>query len=402
MTIVADRFEQVFDTGTVSSKLDSVVSALRSVVQQLHPGDLTPDEAAALVSEFAEIERLGAAGKTIVARVVERSGVWKSNGHRTAAHWVAEKTGVAVGQAVGTLETGRRLEHLPETADAFRSGELSEIKVREVAAAAVADRASERTLLKTAKTQSLASLREQCQHVRARATIDENESYERIRRSRYLRHWVDIDGAFRLDARLTADDGAGVLAGIKRRQERIATEARKAGRTEPSDAYAADALVALATDAGTAQSSGPGAVVHLRVDHSALMRGHRADDEICEVPGIGPIPVSAARRLSSDSILKVLVTDGTDIKAVAHAGRTIPAKVRTAIEARDPSCVVRGCDVRDRLEIDHIVPFAEGGQSSLTNLARLCRWHHYLKTHHGHRLEQTLDGWDLIGPDPPA
>jgi hypothetical protein len=50
--------------------------------------------------------------------------------------------------------------------------------------------------------------------------------------------------------------------------------------------------------------------------------------------------------------------------------------LRTALEARDPTCVVPGCNKRRDLEIDHIVPFAAGGETKLDNLARLCRWHH--------------------------
>jgi hypothetical protein len=123
--------------------------------------------------------------------------------------------------------------------------------------------------------------------------------------------------------------------------------------------------------------------------------------QICEIPGIGPIPVAAARRLWSDAILKVLVTDGCDVKAVAHAGRTIPAKVRTALEGRDQTCAVPGCDMRDGLAIDHIIPFAEGGPSTLENLGRLCNWHHYLKTHCGYRLEGPPDRRRWAGPDPP-
>ncbi len=46
----------------------------------------------------------------------------------------------------------------------------------------------------------------------------------------------------------------------------------------------------------------------------------------------GPIPLTLARQLSEDAILKVLVTDGVDVKAVAHAGRTIPAHLRSALE----------------------------------------------------------------------
>ena len=146
---------------------------------------------------------------------------------------------------------------------------------------------------------------------------------------------------------------------------------------------------------------GPKATVHVRVDHSALVRGYAEDGEVCEIPGIGPIPVAAARAMASDSILKVLLTRGTDIKAVAHAGRTIPAKLRTALEARDPTCVVQGCDVRHGLEFDHIVAFALGGLTTVENLARLCRWHHYLKTFCDYQLIGGHGNWTLIGPDPP-
>ena len=403
---VTDAFEHVFDTlsmeqGAGMPDVAAIVEQLRMAVRELHPGAVTPDEAAEFVEAFAEGERLCAAAKAMAARVVERSGLWRGEGHRTAAHWMAERTGVAVGQAVGTLETARRLEHLPRTAEAFRSGQLSETKVKEVAAAAAVDPASERSLLDLARTETIKSLREKCQEVKARAAIDENEAYERIHRRRFLRHWTDMEGAFRLEARLTPDDGARVMASIRPRQERIAREARKAGSREPSEAYAADALASLASD-NSSGCSRPQTMVHVRVDHSALARGDKAKGEICEIPGIGPIPVAVARRLSSDSVLKVLVTGGCDVKAVAHAGRTIPTKIRTALEARDQTCVVPGCDVRDGLEIDHIIPFAEGGLSTLENLARLCKWHHYLKTHCGYRLEGPAGHRTWVGPDPPS
>ena len=83
---------------------------------------------------------------------------------------------------------------------------------------------------------------------------------------------------------------------------------------------------------------------------------------------------------------------------MAHAGRTIPASLRRALIERDPACVVPGCDLRDGLEIDHVEPFALGGATSLANLVRLCHWHHYLKTHHGHRLVRVADGWRWEAP----
>jgi uncharacterized protein DUF222 len=132
--------------------LESAIGALRETLRRLEPVRLPADEAAELVRLGAEVERLGAAAKTLAARAVERSGAWRLNGYRTAAHWVASTTGVPVGQAVAVLETGRRLEDLPATSWAFANGELSEAKVREVASAAVVCPESEKALLEEART----------------------------------------------------------------------------------------------------------------------------------------------------------------------------------------------------------------------------------------------------------
>jgi hypothetical protein len=174
----------------------------------------------AALKVFTEFERLGAAGRTMVARRVERSKAWQGQGHRTAAHWIAAETGVSVGQAVGTLETGRRLEHLPATETAFASGELSEVRVREVAIAAEASPDSEHELLEAARTETVPALKERCRNVVAAAT-DEIERYEGIHKSRYLRHWTDTQGAFRLEAKMTPDAGATVLAAMEPHRERI-------------------------------------------------------------------------------------------------------------------------------------------------------------------------------------
>jgi hypothetical protein len=132
--------------------------------------------------------------------------------------------------------------------------------------------------------------------------------------------------------------------------------------------------------------TGPTAMVHVRVDHAALVRGHVEVGETCEIPGVGPIPVEVAEALAVDSILSVLVTDGVDVTTVAHSGRSIPTALKRALLERDPTCVIPGCEVRTDLEIDHVVPYSQGGVASLENLVRLCHWHHYLKTHHRYRI----------------
>ena len=338
------------------------------------------------------------------------SNAWRAQGERTAAHWLARKTGTSVGQAITTLETAARLRELPALDAAYRAGSLSPAQANDIASAAAADPAAEHELVDVAADVGSTALRERCRRVKAAAAPDGAARHEAIRRTRSLRHWTDPDGAFRLDGRLLPEDGAALLAGLEPYRTRIFADARAAGRREPYGAYLADALVAMARGAPTAPgatSPAPRASIHVRVDHTAFRRGHVEAGETCEIPGIGPIPVATARALAADAVISAIVCDGVDVKAVAHLGRSIPAHVRTALVARDPVCVVPGCHTRDGLEIDHLVAFAEGGATCLANLCRLCRWHHYLKTHQGHRLTGGPGAWvweppetDEHGPSP--
>jgi hypothetical protein len=391
-------------------QLRDVARGLRSLLSGLEPERLSGADAEVLLEVFAEIEKLASGGKLLAARRVETSNTWRRKGHRSAAAHVAEVTGTGLGQAINSLATARQLGSLPATEDALRKGRLSESQVKEIAGAATVRPEAEQSLVDAAGSQPLNVLKLRCQRVKA-SGHDQTSNYRSIERGRYLRNWTDGDGAVRLDARLTPDEGARLLATVRAETDRLVANARRAGVEEPRRALTADALVRLvvsrAGPGGGSESSSttPATMVHVRVDHAALLRGRLEPGELCEIPGVGPIPVSVARELAADSILSVLVTNGVDVTGVAHAGRTIPASVRRALTERDPVCVVPGCGQRDDLEIDHLEPFAKGGSTSLGNLVRLCHWHHYLKTHQGHRLERVDEQWRWVVPGserPPA
>ena len=384
----------MFDT------LKNAGQKIRDVALRIRCGDLQPDEATQLLAEFGRIENTCASARVVLSGVIADSKVWQKTGERSAAHSVARMTQTTVSKAAQTLETAKCLEQLPRTAEAFHEGGVSETQVREIASAASMSPSFEESLLETAKTGDVTALRDACRRVRHAAVADEMARYEAIHRCRYLRSWSDHDGAFRLDAKLTPDAGATVMAALEPHRRNVFEEARRAGRRENPEAYLADALVSLAhTTFSDPKASGPKAMVHVRVDHAALVRGQRNGDEVCEIDGIGPIPVATARALSSDAILSAILTKGADVKAVAHLGRTIPARLRTALQARDTECAVPGCHNRHRLEIDHIEPFAEGGPTSLDNLVRLCRPHHHMKTNLGFRLVGRPGKWKWIAPD---
>ena len=369
--------------------LRKTVANIRDSIASFDPDRVPNDDIGELVDLFSELERLAIAGRTLIARRVERSNVWCNQGFNTPARWMAAKAQTTLASAIATFNTGRKLTDLPATQDALRAGKLSRIQAAEIAAAASADPAAEVRLLRTARTDTVAHLRQECAKIVAAASRD-RQADERIHRSRYLRSWSEADGAFRLDARLTSDAGARLMSVVDVRSREFQEQARRAGSNERAEAHAADALVSLADTT----TPGPRAVVHVHVDAKAWERGHAEKGETCAVPGVGPIPVAAARRLARDGVVKAVLDDDADVRAVAHFGRSIPAKLRSALEARDSTCVVPGCDETEGLEIDHVVPHSEGGPTRLSNLARLCRWHHSLKTHRGWCLAGRPGAWE--------
>lgn len=376
--------------------------SLRSVVARLEPASLCGPDARSLTTYFGRLRRIAAAAEVLCAARVAETKAFLGDGGTSPAAWFARESGSLPSEAGRQLDAAAKLGELPDVADAFRSGELSGPQLEHVAATAAIATGSERDLLDAARTHDLAGLKRHCaarqQAVRSRE--QEAERYERIRRSRHLRHFIDEDGAIRLSARLTPDAGARLLAAIDQASERYFAEARRSGVREPNEAYRADALVDLLTRQGGGASAGPRALVRLRVDLSALRRGEVAGGEQCEIPGVGPVAVQVARELTGDAILEAFIASGSDVHSVCHLGRSLPARLRQALEARDPCCVVPGCGRTRLLEIDHCkIPFAEGGQATLDNLARLCRHHHRLKTYRGYALLGGPGNWVWREPD---
>ena len=120
---------------------------------------------------------------------------------------------------------------------------------------------------------------------------------------------------------------------------------------------------------------------------------------ICEIPGVGPIPVETALELMGEAICDLVITNGVDVTTICRLGRDIPVALRTALDERDATCVVPGCDATTGLEIDHrIVEVRDDGPTALWNLAKLCSHHHHLRHHQGFTLAGGPGNWQWIPP----
>ena len=118
----------------------------------------------------------------------------------------------------------------------------------------------------------------------------------------------------------------------------------------------------------------------IRVDFEAIRRGYVEGEETCEIVGLGPVSVAAATEYLGSAALKFLVTNGTDIRTVAHVGRNVNAELRSALLWRYRRCSAPGCDRALGLQKDHQFPVGKGGWTSFDNLQLLCRSCHADKT----------------------
>jgi Domain of unknown function (DUF222) len=385
-------------------RLSEVRSAMSEYATRFDAARVSACDAARVVDDAAAIEKMAATVKSLAAARVAETDAWKRDGDRSAAHQLARTTGTSVGQAKEALESARRLQELPATEAAARRGELSAQQVAVITDAAAADPAAEARLLQQSRSASLGELRDEC--ARTKANSCELEARRRrIHDQRYLRTWSDTEGASNLHLRDNPEIVAGIMASLESIRDELFETARKEGRREPMEVYAADALAELARRVGADSVAKPTrrAKILARIDLPALLRGHPVNDETCELAGYGPVAVSAIRDLlaTEDPFLSAIVTKGKEVVGVAHLGRRPNAHQQSALEWLYPTCAAEGCNNVAFLEADHREDWAETHTTVFDLLDRLCTHHHSLKTTENWGLVEGRGKRAFVPPDDP-
>src|SRR5262249_38019687 len=104
------------------------------------------------------------------------------------------------------------------------------------------------------------------------------------------------------------------------------------------------------------------------------------------------VPAGSSRRLACDASRVVMRHD--DQRRVVEIGartRIIPPALRRALLHRDQGCRFPGCGMRF-VQAHHIRHWANGGLTTLSNLALLCRRHHRAVHEDGYQVERQPDG----------
>ncbi|MBY4011511.1 DUF222 domain-containing protein [Rhodococcus fascians] len=101
------------------------------------------------------------------------------------------------------------------------------------------------------------------------------------------------------------------------------------------------------------------------------------------LPWMGPLSRNTSRQLACDCLLTAIVMDenGNPLN-LARTARTVTAKQKRALTARDHGCAFPGCGKPAAwTEGHHIWHWADGGPTDMNNLVLLCGFHHRLIHH---------------------
>jgi len=118
------------------------------------------------------------------------------------------------------------------------------------------------------------------------------------------------------------------------------------------------------------------------------------DSAIARMEGHGPVTTAYARHLVERFASQVKVQPVIDLnQGAAVDAYEIPQKLREAVHLIHPGDVFPyAANLGKKVDIDHQVPYSEGGPTSTDNLGPLTRTHHRIKTHAGWDVRQPFPG----------
>lgn len=356
--------------------------ALHAALDQVlddDPSGLTDAELHEAVVSLQRAEARVAAAVARCAQVWDARRVWDGDGSRSASARLAREASLSPAQAASVMRRARQLRDMPVTSAALASGELSVSHVDLLARANEHDWESasfadaEAMLVEFCRTLRFHHARRAVDYWIAHADPDEHEARDRRRHEqRSVSAAATIDGVVHLTGLLDPVGGAAFLAELGRLEAQLHVEDRRAGRERTGAQRRADALVEMAHRSRMAAPGGvrPRPLITVLVGEDSFRRTCELADGHLVAPG-QLVP------LLLDADIERIVFDGPDRVLSVSRRRSFTGALRRAIEVRDRTCThPSGCDVpATRCDVDHVVPYSQGGMTSLENGRMACPTH---------------------------
>jgi hypothetical protein len=338
----------------------------RDVVSNLENEDAIVTAHTAMCRDFADL--------LVFIAEHDRREAYKVDGARSMADWISYRLGYSDREARELVAVAKALEFLPAIADTLRAGLLTPQKARWLASFATIE--DDAQLANEAIGMSAAEVRGMALE-RLRVTREMADA--RFRR-RYLRVGrATAEGLVRGSFCLPDAEGEIVVKAIERGAKRAPTEAAPSFEERRADALVEICSLALGADADPDRAT---VVAHVDAEAFAMGRGNGT------LEGGTAVAAETVRRLSCDGRTQNVIHAQGSITA-SPMKRTVPPHLYRQLRERDVKCAFPGCSNEIWLHAHHIVHFADGGPTTLSNLALLCGSHHRL-IHEG--------GWTMRAP----
>ncbi|MCP5035025.1 MAG: DUF222 domain-containing protein [Actinomycetia bacterium] len=359
----------------------------------------------------------------------DRREGWRIWECRSAAHWLNWKCGMSLVAARERVRVARALEHLPLTRKEFAQGALSYSKARAITRAAPIG--LETDLLSMARSSTAAQLDRICSGIvragrqsksaddagpanggpgdddlgdgdspitRGPDTNKPDTDLDSDRSPAWTKLFVSShpndDGTSILMACLTDDTMALLVGAIDAKVSEIINDGSSEeglSRSELIDhrgglpALRAQALTEIITDGDaetTVMMTVPIDCVPIpHIDPESSAEADRdTDSDVESRSPLGSERWSVVERLACDCRVNLTLADDAGRPlSVGRDSRTVPKRIRTALELRDHGmCQFPGCATTRGLHAHHVVHWLRGGLTELDNLVLVCSFHHHV------------------------
>ncbi len=320
---------------------------------------------------------------------------WKAYHFNNCAEWIDMKCGINYDTAREKVRVAHALMDLPETSSAFSNGKLSYSKAR--ALTRLATPQNEADLLEYALPATARQVENHCRELRNAQRKESTEDVNRIHKRRYLSRTYHHDGSMTINVEVTREVGDLIMKALEKAMEEHsasddltveqfdapAQEQETPEQNEPNIlARQADALAHIAqtylsggeNNKPTTSANHYQVMVH--VDEAAL---REQGNSVKPSKAKSDLPIETVRRLCCDGGLVPITKDakGNPLN-VGRKHRVVQPALKRALLARDKCCRFPGCTHGKWLDAHHVMHWADGGETSLSNTILLCSTHHRL------------------------
>ena len=346
------------------------------------------------------MERLGrrvSAAQVSALAQADRSGIADQTGASSTPVWLHNVTDLPVGIGRARLALHQALTNRPIVAAAFSTGDIG-LEAATVVCSAIdtlpggvpmsMNTEIEVLLVDIARDEGTKAVVQRSMEIADRFDPEEFERQEAGNRNqRWLKLIRQHDGSVKLRGILDKESAALALAVLDPLAAPLPTVDGVPDTRLPERRYA-DAFLQLCQLATPTLPDVRGERPHMFVTTTLDSLQRKVGSALGNLEGGHLISKGAIRRIACDAnIIPVVLGSAGQPLDIGRSTRLVPQGLRRALILRDGGCAFPGCD-RPPMWCDahHIDHWADGGPTSLCNLALLC-------VHHHDRVHR--DGWTI-------